>query len=100
MAEEVSINMSVFRSNLSKLKSSVANIEINQLTQSFSKTNIEPFTKDVENAAEAIKLLEKYKHVLEADAVTLEDTGEKLREKDEELSAQVDTDIACAPPNQ
>lgn len=87
MSKEVSINMSVFRSNVSKLKSSVTDIEIKQPTSTLSKTNIEPFTKDLENVIEAIELLERYKKILETDITTLEQTGEKMREKDEELAA-------------
>ncbi len=79
--------MGVFRSNISKLKSSVTNIEIKQPTSTLSKTNIEPFTKDLENVIEAIELLERYKKILETDITTLEQTGEKMREKDEELAA-------------
>ncbi|MFD2655186.1 TIGR04197 family type VII secretion effector [Gracilibacillus thailandensis] len=87
MSKEVSINMSVFRANVAKLKTALADIETNTTTNSFSKTNIEPFTKDLENVIEAMELLEQYKNILEADVSTLEQTGEQMREKDEELAS-------------
>ncbi|MGP4040975.1 TIGR04197 family type VII secretion effector [Gracilibacillus sp. D59] len=87
MSKEVSINMNVFRSNVSKLRSAVAEIETNKTTNSFSKTNIEPFTKDLENVIEAMELLEQYKTILESDIVTLEQTGEQMKEQDEKLAS-------------
>ncbi len=87
MAKEVSINMSVFRSNIARLRSAVANIEANNTTHSFSKTNIEPFTRDLEQVIEALELLQQYKNILETDITTLEQTGEQLKEKDEELAS-------------
>ncbi|GAE32064.1 TIGR04197 family type VII secretion effector [Halalkalibacter hemicellulosilyticus] len=86
MSKEVSINLPVFQANVSNLKTSVANIESNHLTNAFSKTNIEPFTKGLENANELMELLERYKSIVEADAATLEKTGEQIREKDAELA--------------
>ncbi|MDE5415226.1 TIGR04197 family type VII secretion effector [Alkalihalobacterium chitinilyticum] len=87
MSKEVSINISVFRSSVSKLKTSVARIEAKRPTNAFRNTNIEPFTKDLENAIEAIELLERYKGILEADVTILEQTGEQMREKDQELAS-------------
>ncbi|WP_416150201.1 TIGR04197 family type VII secretion effector [Salipaludibacillus sp. HK11] len=87
ISKEVSINISVFRSSVSKLKSSVADIEVKRSTSSFSKTNIEPFTKDVENIIDTLELLKRYKRMLEVDFSTLRQTGEQMRETDEELAS-------------
>lgn len=86
MSQEVSININLFHSNLSKLQTAVADINLNKTTHSFGKTNIEPFTKDLENIIETMELLERYKSILQADVTTLEKTGEQMREKDEELA--------------
>ncbi|WP_371069048.1 TIGR04197 family type VII secretion effector [Sediminibacillus sp. JSM 1682029] len=87
MAEEVGINMDVFRSNIKKLQSSVSGLESGMKTnRSFDKTNIKPFIDDLENTIKAIELLEEYKTLLISDINTLEETGEKMREKDEELA--------------
>ncbi|WP_153463044.1 TIGR04197 family type VII secretion effector [Sediminibacillus terrae] len=87
MAEEVGINIDVFRSNIKKLQSSVSGLESGMKTnRSFEKTNIKPFIDDLENTIKAIELLEEYKTLLISDINTLEETGEKMREKDEELA--------------
>ncbi|MRX72692.1 TIGR04197 family type VII secretion effector [Bacillus lacus] len=87
MSKEVSINISAFRAKVTKLKTSVGEIDAKQTTSSFSYTNIEPFTKDLENVIEALSLLERYRGILEADAEILEETGEQMRIKDLELAA-------------
>ncbi|WP_416151675.1 TIGR04197 family type VII secretion effector [Salipaludibacillus sp. HK11] len=86
MSKEVSINVNVFRSNVSKFKTSISSIESNKTFETFSKTNIEPFTKDLESVSEVVELLKLYKSVLNNDIVRLENTGESLKETDEELA--------------
>ncbi|MFB1051934.1 TIGR04197 family type VII secretion effector [Paraliobacillus sp. JSM ZJ581] len=81
-----SINMNVFRSNVSRLKSSVSNMKIKNNTDTFSKTNITPFTKDLEQVTEAIELLNRYKLILENDIDTLERTGNELQAMDSDLA--------------
>ncbi|WP_374067897.1 TIGR04197 family type VII secretion effector [Paraliobacillus sp. JSM ZJ581] len=78
--------MNVFRSNVSRLKSSVSNMKIKNNTDTFSKTNITPFTKDLEQVTEAIELLNRYKLILENDIDTLERTGNELQAMDSDLA--------------
>jgi len=88
MAEEVGINIGVFQSNTSKLRSSVSGIEGSIKTNyTFDKTNIKPFMDDLENTIEAIQLLRKYKTLLDSDIGTLENVGEKMKENDERLAS-------------
>src|SRR5690625_6556293 len=99
MAEEVGINIGVFQSNTSKLRSSVSGIEGSIKTNyTFDKTNIKPFMDDLENTIEAIQLLQKYKTLLDSDIDTLKNVGEKMKENDEILAAiTTDTDHVTGP---
>ncbi|GAA5417110.1 hypothetical protein Pryu01_02171 [Paraliobacillus ryukyuensis] len=94
MVKQVSINTNVFQSNVNKLKTSVSNIQTKKNIHSFSKTNIRPFTKDVEQIVDAIALLEKYKVILEADIVTLSETGDQMETTDIRLSNQYSNTFA------
>lgn len=87
MAGEVGINMGVFQSNVSHLRSSASSIESSIKTSTtFDKTNIQPFTKDLENVIKAVELLQKYKTLLYADITALESTGETMQENDKKLA--------------
>ncbi|WP_062050957.1 TIGR04197 family type VII secretion effector [Bacillus sp. JCM 19034] len=88
MGSQVSINIEVFRANVANLKSSLAGLETNMSVNSFSQTNISPFTDDVEKFSEALQLLKKYKQLIEVDVDILKETGEAMRENDEQLARQ------------
>ncbi|MEN1967635.1 TIGR04197 family type VII secretion effector [Lentibacillus sp. N15] len=88
MSEKVSIDIGTFNSNIKKLRSSLAGLEIGiEKDRSFDKTNITPFTDDLENTMKAIELLSKYKNMLDTDITTLEGVGESMKENDERLAA-------------
>ncbi|GAE94511.1 hypothetical protein JCM21714_3673 [Gracilibacillus boraciitolerans JCM 21714] len=93
MTKEVNINMNVFRSNISKLRTSEAELEGNIKDEwTFDKTNITPFTNDLENSLRTMELLKKYVDLLESDIITLQSIGgEKIQETDEKLGSQIDS---------
>ena len=87
MAEEISINMGEFRTNITKLRNAVVNLESGmEVTHAFDQTNIEPFTKDLENIQKILDLIERYKGLLDSDITVLESTGEKMQETDEKIA--------------
>ncbi|AUJ26911.1 MULTISPECIES: TIGR04197 family type VII secretion effector [Virgibacillus] len=87
MGEQVGINIEVFRENVSRLKAAVSNINSStNKNWTFDKTNITPFTNDLENAVKAMTILERYVTLLSNDIDTLKNIGESMKEKDEELS--------------
>ncbi|WP_339177695.1 TIGR04197 family type VII secretion effector [Oceanobacillus sp. FSL W7-1293] len=87
MAEEVGIKISEFNANINSLQSAVSSIDSSmKISRELEKTNIEPFTKDLEKAIEAIKLLERYKQMLDADVLALDNVGKEMVENDEELA--------------
>ncbi|GIO23674.1 TIGR04197 family type VII secretion effector [Oceanobacillus sp. J11TS1] len=87
MAEEVSINLTEFTSNINSLRSAVSSISSSmKISRELEKTNIEPFTKDLETAIEAIKLLERYKQMLDTDINALDNVGKEMVENDEQLA--------------
>ncbi|WP_249872491.1 TIGR04197 family type VII secretion effector [Oceanobacillus saliphilus] len=89
MAEEVGINSEVFRSNIEKLRGSLSNLESKiHANQTFKKTNITPFTNDLENIIKAVELINKYKMLLDEDISTLNNVGEQMRQNDEDLARQ------------
>lgn len=78
--------MSVFNSNLVKLRISAANLKCPNKVNGFRKTNIKPFINDLEQVAEAMSLLNKYKKILETDITLLDRTGTSIQELDTQLS--------------
>ncbi|MTW86061.1 TIGR04197 family type VII secretion effector [Virgibacillus dakarensis] len=98
MAEVVGINIGEFQSNIEKLRSSLSGLESSiKTSRTFDKTNIAPFTDDLENTIKAVKLLEEYKTLLDTDITTLEDTGEQMRENDENLANYNNPDPESGP---
>lgn len=92
MSKEVGINIELFQANVEKLSSSLTSLQTNLLkTKSFSNTNITPFTEDLQNVVKAMELLEKYKLILEADIITLKQTGESVMENDERVAKVIQT---------
>ncbi|SHM54906.1 TIGR04197 family type VII secretion effector [Gracilibacillus kekensis] len=92
MTKEVSINMNVFRSNISNLRTSEGKLEGNIKNDwTFDKTNITPFTNDLENTLRTMELLKRYVEMLENDIITLQSIGEKIQETDENLGNQIDS---------
>lgn len=87
MAEEVSIKISEFNANINSLQSAVSSIDSSmKISRELEETNIAPFTKDLEKAIEAIKLLERYKQMLDADVLALDNVGKEMVENDEQLA--------------
>ena len=87
MAEEVSINITEFNSNINSLRSAVSSINSSiKTTRELEKTNITPFTKDLETTIEAIELLERYKQMLDTDINALDNVGKEMVENDEQLA--------------
>ncbi|MFP7168907.1 TIGR04197 family type VII secretion effector [Terribacillus sp. 7520-G] len=86
MGKEVAINMEVFETNVSSLKASAEALLFSQhKSYILEKTNISPFTKDLEQMVKAIELLDKYKTLLAQDIQTLKEVGETIRDTDEQL---------------
>lgn len=84
---EVGINSDVFRSNVDNLRNSLTDLESKIKTnRTFEKTNITPFTNDLENIIKAVELINKYKIMLDQDISTLKDVGEQMKQNDEELA--------------
>src|SRR5699024_7106597 len=97
MAEEVGINIGVFQSKISTLRSSDSSIENSiKANYTFDKTNIKPFMDYLKNTIEANQLLQKYKTHLDSDINTLKNIGEKMKENDEILAA-ITTDHVAGP---
>lgn len=87
MAEEVSIKINEFNANINSLQSAVSSIDSSmKISRELEETNIAPFTKDLEKAIEAIKLLERYKQMLDADILALDNVGKEMVENDEQLA--------------
>lgn len=87
MMSEVGINFDVFQSNVDNLRNSVTDLDSNIKTnRTFEKTNISPFTNDLENIIKAVELVNQYKIMLEQDISTLRDIGEQMKQNDEELA--------------
>lgn len=87
MGNEVGINISEFDSNISTLQSNASELNSDMtITDEFEKTNIKPFTKDLEKAIEVKELLDKYQEFLTADSETLNKTGQDMVENDEHLA--------------
>jgi len=87
MAEQVQLNIEVFRKNVESIRTSVTNIKSSvQKGRSLSKTNITPFTTDLKNFIEAVELLEQYKLLFQEDLKVIKNVGEKIRERDEQIA--------------
>jgi type VII secretion effector (TIGR04197 family) len=98
MSSEVSININVFRSNISKLKTSASDLQSNiKKNWTFDKTNISPLVDDLENTIKAMEVLERYASLLESDIITMQGIGEEMRETDEKLANQPKPTISKAP---
>ncbi|GAB3799652.1 TIGR04197 family type VII secretion effector [Virgibacillus kimchii] len=86
---EVGINHGEFRSNVENLRNSVTALDSKIKTnRTFEKTNISPFTNDLENIIRAVELINKYKTLLNDDISILEDVGEQMKQNDEELASR------------
>lgn len=86
---EVGINYDLFQTAINHLNNSVTALESSMKTnRTFEKTNITPFTNDLENIIKAVELLNRYKQVLIQDISTLQDIGEQMKQKDEELAGR------------
>ncbi|MBT2215299.1 TIGR04197 family type VII secretion effector [Virgibacillus dakarensis] len=87
MAEEVGIKISEFNSNISKLRSACSSIKSSiKISREFEKTNLKPFMDDLETTIDAIKLLERYKQMLDSDIDALDNVGKEMAENDEQLA--------------
>lgn len=84
----VSINIGDFEENVSSLNTATLNIKGTIKSDApFEKTNIKPFTKDVEATIDAIDLLRKYKQMLLNDIESLEHVGQEMKEHDEQIAS-------------
>lgn len=96
--EEVGIKFSEFQSIISALRTSASNLETSiKANRTFRKTNIKPFTEDLEQVIKAIELMTKYQALLNSDIDILEETGKQMKENDEELAAISKIDINTGP---
>lgn len=87
MSGEVGIKKDVFDTNVSELTKAVLNIDSSVIgTDDFEKTNIEPFTKDLETIVEAADLLDRYKTMILNDITVLQSVGNDMEENDIDLS--------------
>lgn len=84
----VSINIGDFEEKVSSLNTAALNIKSTIKSDTpFEKTNIKPFTKDVEAALDAIELLKRYQQLLLADIDSLEHVGQEMKEHDEQIAS-------------
>lgn len=89
MAEEIKLDYDGFTSLVSTLRSSASGIESSVKTnRTFDDTNINPLIKDLEHIIRTLELLKRYQTSLHKDIDTLEQVGEKIRERDLELAEQ------------
>lgn len=87
MSNEVSIDMDKFDSIISKFKSARNSISNKDWSDDeLDKTNIKPFTRDLENIIETFKQLQRYEQLLNSDIKTLCDVGETMDDNDKKLS--------------
>lgn len=87
MSDRISINIGLYNENMDNLSNEISSVEGTVKTsETFDKTNITPFTNDLEHTIRAIELLDKYKELLVEDIAVFKKTGEKIREQDEALS--------------
>ncbi len=94
MSEKISLNIALFKDNVISLRNSVTSVDGQMSTsETLEKTNITPFIDDLENTIRALELLIEYKAMFQADLEVLEDVGEKIREKDLQLSQVQQHDI-------
>lgn len=94
MSEKISLNIALFKDNVISLRNSVTSVDGQMSTsETLEKTNITPFIDDLENTIRALELLIEYKAMFQADLEVLEDVGEKIREKDTQLSQVQQHDI-------
>jgi len=89
VTEEIKFDYNRFQSFVSNLKSSTLGINSSIKTnRTFEKTNSKPFIKDLEQVIRVIELLNRYQTSLHTDIETLEQIGEKIKERDIELAEQ------------
>lgn len=87
MTDKISINYNDFQSNISALRSSASAIKSSiETNRTFENTNIKPLIKDLEHIIKVIELIKKYQGSLHTDIDTLEQVGEKIKEKDEKIA--------------
>lgn len=87
VTEEIKLNYNDFQSFVSALRTSTSNIESSiQTGRIFDKTNIKRLSKDLEHIITAIELIQKYQQSLHTDIDTLEQIGEKINERDQDLA--------------
>ncbi|WP_054950398.1 TIGR04197 family type VII secretion effector [Numidum massiliense] len=86
MSKQVSINIGEYRDKVGQIKNSQSGLTTFGCYASFNRTNIKPFTDDLEMFIEATKLFARYKEILEADIQTLVKVGESIQKQDEALA--------------
>ncbi len=88
MGNEVGIKISEFDANISTVKSNAGKINSNMsITDDLEKTNIKPFTTDVNRVIKAKELLDKYQELIAKDIEILDETGQEMVENDEQLAS-------------
>lgn len=87
MSNEISINISHFKGVTRNMKTTMNQVDCKVDTnESFDKTNLAPFTENLEVLIELISTLDEYKALFDRDIDILNSVGESLQEKDEQLA--------------
>lgn len=87
MGEEIKLNKGLYNSHLDNLNTAVTDVEGTiEKNLVFDKTNITPFTNDLENTIKAIELLDRYKQLFIDDIAIFREKGEILSQQDEQLA--------------
>jgi|SRR5690625_705126 len=91
MSEQISLNIDLFRQNVSNLQETIEELDGKMKTnETFETTNIKPFIDDLEQTIRALELLDEYKELFQTDLRTLSELGEQIREQDERLADRQD----------
>ncbi|SRR5690625_921503 len=87
MSNEISINISHFKGITQNMNSSMNKVDCNvDTSESLDKTNLAPFTENLEVLIELISTLDEYKALFGRDIDILNSVGESLQEQDEQLA--------------
>lgn len=87
MGGKVSIDIAEFDANISTLESKIAELTNDMnIPSEFEKTNIEPFTKDLQKVIQAKQLLSRYKEFIKKDSDVLSETGQDMVDNDKEIA--------------
>lgn len=87
MSKDISVNVSVFKGNIANLQTSMRGVDCQiDTNESLEKTNLAPFTDNLEALVQLLTILDNYKMLFEKDVQILDQIGEDIQEQDEKLA--------------